>query len=581
MDAFIKMKATSHHALAAKDDIFFKHQPLDLSKPTIRIVHLLPLPSPNGHIQCSISHATIGSTYTCLSYCWGDPNPSCLIEIDDKAFAIGHNLFDFLAAARRTAACDDSLATGPYWIDALCIDQSNVSERNHQVRQMGTIYAQAVQVHVWLGPALPDIAVSRSRKLRSSYERQDFLDTNSTDELLQHVSENVYWTRAWIVQELVLAQQVIICIGPLFLGLDDFDWRTRPKWESVPTIRINPFWRLNRIRCGRLFNDKLSIRKSLIRLIEYFHDKQCSDPRDRIFSLLSIVRGEGEDLEVDYGLSRAELAFEVLRKCERSLCLCTAILVAQTLQLDIDGLEPDLRLLPCLEFCIKDIPVSSDFSQGRQRGVWEECVRSGLDFGATCRCSALYPWRLNPYLTYLDNAESLHRRPTQMEDITFRPVEGLDDIYIVRISLSFLATIVQHPVELCPDVQYKSKSDRFPVGYPRICYATDPLQPPGATDSSSLFVRLQSQPSGPVEKQSPAEYERFSWKQYSASILDAVKALRSSPLISIGRKYLWRDDPISGRIRSALIDNKEWLEVLEFERRKNGRDMNGFRYGLY
>ena len=196
MDAFIKMKATSHHALAAKDDIFFKHQPLDLSKPTIRLVHLLPLPSPNGHIQCSISHATIGSTYTCLSYCWGDPNPSCLIEIDDKAFAIGHNLFDFLAAARRTAACDDSLATGPYWIDALCIDQSNVSERNHQVRQMGTIYAQAVQVHVWLGPALPDIAVSRSRKLRSSYERQDFLDTNSTDELLQHVSENVYWTRA-------------------------------------------------------------------------------------------------------------------------------------------------------------------------------------------------------------------------------------------------------------------------------------------------------------------------------------------------------------------------------------------------
>lgn len=75
MDVFIKMKATSHHALGAKDDIFFKHQPLDLSKPTIRLVHLLPLPSPNGHIQCSISHATIGSTYTCPSYCWGDPNP--------------------------------------------------------------------------------------------------------------------------------------------------------------------------------------------------------------------------------------------------------------------------------------------------------------------------------------------------------------------------------------------------------------------------------------------------------------------------------------------------------------------------
>jgi len=37
------------------------------------------------------------------------------------------------------------------WIDALCIDQQNNSERNHQVRVMGKIYEMAVEVLVWLG----------------------------------------------------------------------------------------------------------------------------------------------------------------------------------------------------------------------------------------------------------------------------------------------------------------------------------------------------------------------------------------------------------------------------------------------
>jgi Heterokaryon incompatibility protein (HET) len=37
------------------------------------------------------------------------------------------------------------------WIDALCIDQQNNSERNHQVRVMGKIYEMAIEVLVWLG----------------------------------------------------------------------------------------------------------------------------------------------------------------------------------------------------------------------------------------------------------------------------------------------------------------------------------------------------------------------------------------------------------------------------------------------
>ena len=39
------------------------------------------------------------------------------------------------------------------WIDAICIDQMNTVERNHEVKRMGTIYKMAQRVIVWLGPA--------------------------------------------------------------------------------------------------------------------------------------------------------------------------------------------------------------------------------------------------------------------------------------------------------------------------------------------------------------------------------------------------------------------------------------------
>ena len=133
---------------ASQDSTIFKHEPLDHTEASIRLVHLLPTLSPRNQIQCSITHATVGAKYTCLSYRWGDPSPSQDILIDGKLFTIRQNLFDFLATAREKAASDASASLGPFWVDALCIDQSDVLERNHQVRQMGTIYRNAAQVYV-------------------------------------------------------------------------------------------------------------------------------------------------------------------------------------------------------------------------------------------------------------------------------------------------------------------------------------------------------------------------------------------------------------------------------------------------
>lgn len=45
------------------------------------------------------------------------------------------------------------------WVDALCINQDDVLERNSQVGRMGELYKNAECVHCWIGPAHRDVSL--------------------------------------------------------------------------------------------------------------------------------------------------------------------------------------------------------------------------------------------------------------------------------------------------------------------------------------------------------------------------------------------------------------------------------------
>jgi len=124
----------------------FRHERLDHDKPSIRLVQLLPELSHDGLIQCNIIHTTIDVSYQCLSYRWGEPSPSGVVLINHRTCEVRQNLLDFLSMARANENAPDIC-----WIDALCIDQMDTAERNHQVAQMGQIYSHATCVHIWLG----------------------------------------------------------------------------------------------------------------------------------------------------------------------------------------------------------------------------------------------------------------------------------------------------------------------------------------------------------------------------------------------------------------------------------------------
>lgn len=121
----------------------FRHDPNEKRRPYI---YVRPeLSAGDAFIQCSMTRDPPHENYVCLSYMWGSEAAQETILIDGRLFRVRDNLWSFLNRARLTRI------TRPIWIDAICIDQTNILMRNHWVQQMGRIFQEATGVLVWLG----------------------------------------------------------------------------------------------------------------------------------------------------------------------------------------------------------------------------------------------------------------------------------------------------------------------------------------------------------------------------------------------------------------------------------------------
>jgi hypothetical protein len=118
----------------------------------IRLLRLLSLEQTDDLIECEFHCFDLDSCppYAALSYVWGEPAGRFArmeITISGYPFRVRRNLWNFLQQAKSTRMAlhrqDDSSPMPEYlWIDALCIDQDNIAERNHQVQMMRDIYLQ-------------------------------------------------------------------------------------------------------------------------------------------------------------------------------------------------------------------------------------------------------------------------------------------------------------------------------------------------------------------------------------------------------------------------------------------------------
>ena len=118
------------------------------------------------------------------------------------------------------------------WVDAICIDQEDADDKTRQVRLMRDIYGKAARTIVWLGDA-PDSSIAWVFVTQIYQEYLNVIDpdkavftglfkTNDVNpkwRALARMLENPYWSRVWVVQEIVAARQVHIRYGRWW-----FDW---------------------------------------------------------------------------------------------------------------------------------------------------------------------------------------------------------------------------------------------------------------------------------------------------------------------------------------------------------------------
>lgn len=360
----------------------FQHQPLEPDTSSIRLIEVLD-PSLDGSIRCRMRHVKRSNalngfsrlppaptSYTCLSYVWGSPLDIRWITLNDKQYQIRKNLWDVLnvistlrqRVSNRGIPFDThcvalDMCSQSLWIDALCIDQDNVTERNEQVQKMGAIYSEADQVVAWLGNDFTIASLfSWVRDCARPSHQPDFDDIMSQRSALNAITGNAYWTRAWITQEVLSARKTFLLACTESVAMEDLQDRVESVKISYGYDFYEQLWR----PVARMKRPETP--QTLLENMQAFKHKQCSQRRDLAYSLRSISV-DGTKLLVNYNQSIGMLSRAILQMYERHLCLCHMITVLNVLDvrqtLD-ESLESDSKL-PLVETGASYLPRSAKY----------------------------------------------------------------------------------------------------------------------------------------------------------------------------------------------------------------------------
>ncbi|KAL6832013.1 heterokaryon incompatibility domain-containing protein [Trichoderma camerunense] len=150
------------------------------------------------------------TSYRALSYTWGKATSADdlqSIRVGNQQFFVRQNLFDFLASATAKEEC------GLFFVDAVCINQLDYDERQAQVQAMALVYSRATCVISWLG-TLPQEYDEGCRALSQVSEVSCTRWSEREWKALKYLSYAPYWTRVWVVQEVLLASHLTIWCGP-------------------------------------------------------------------------------------------------------------------------------------------------------------------------------------------------------------------------------------------------------------------------------------------------------------------------------------------------------------------------------
>ena len=113
----------------------YKNASLDPASTAIRLLELTDDGSIDIACKFHLYRLEEAPEYSAVSYTWGSTKDPMKVVVNGCLISVRRNLWQFLRRAKETQ--DRKVI----WIDALCIDQNNVKERDSQAQMMGKIYS--------------------------------------------------------------------------------------------------------------------------------------------------------------------------------------------------------------------------------------------------------------------------------------------------------------------------------------------------------------------------------------------------------------------------------------------------------
>lgn len=274
-------------------------------------IRLLKAVNQDGQILYHLEHIALDTAppYTALSYCWGDPSPIRTLVCDNLALPITDSvkvLLPYLAPESGKSYL---------WIDAICIDQINLKEKNHQVGKMASIYKRAESVVIWLGEGNAGVERTFKRLPAVTAWIVAWSKTNTDFDLMSQegAPDEEFWdgisymfsrpwfTRLWTFQEAILPPVVVFRCGRNLIHGDVVTELIEPLFQQHSRLRVSAGSRFTGPGLGtkgiHVWNDVSICRKHfaskgfviLPMLLYYSKDQQVSNPVDKVYALLGLT----------------------------------------------------------------------------------------------------------------------------------------------------------------------------------------------------------------------------------------------------------------------------------------------------
>lgn len=310
----------------------------------IRVLELLPYEeNTDDPIQCHFTHVRLSERplYEALSYTWGDQTDRfpILINGNGGTVDVGHNCLFALLSLRKS----DKPRT--LWVDALCINQTDETEKVAQIPIMGDLYSCATETIIFLQYCGSDQAFHGKGvgpELQKSwdfsvleYDTGSSVVTPAARRELFTVANYAWFQRCWIIQETLLSFSKTVVCPPFEWTWDEFTALATGIGKPEVVLLNDDYW-INKSNGGgynHVWDGELGQRSagdmlpsSALGFLINTRDSQCGVYNDKVYSILSLFN-PALPIEINYTHSKEQvhehLTGALIQTGESRFCFAT------------------------------------------------------------------------------------------------------------------------------------------------------------------------------------------------------------------------------------------------------------------